>query len=86
VSLESEECSKCLKKVSRRITNLPEYIVYTNYKPSPPSSQIVNGEVYELVTQILYMGSGRAGHYTCLRAEEGVTYEFNDSRVTKRPS
>jgi len=30
------------------------------------------------------MGSGRAGHYTCLRVVDDKTYEFNDSSVYER--
>jgi len=30
------------------------------------------------------MGSGRSGHYTCLRVVDDKTYEFNDSSVYER--
>ena len=81
-SFEPETCLKCRQPFDKQIVNNPEYLLYANNSYDVKKEVTVNRESYQLMSQIIYSGSGYSGHYTCLREEKGVIYNFNDSSIS----
>lgn len=56
------------------------------YKKIPTCLFFKNGKVkYELISAVVYNGTGKFGHYTCWVRRNGVNYITNDTVISETP-
>ena len=66
----SEMCSNCKNYLEVKIERNPDYLILINPEELI-KIQSLGSDLYSLVSRVLYHGSGKAGHYTCVRSKNG---------------
>lgn len=66
--------------MTREFKTTPYFAILTG--TSKPKKTLSLADVsYSSLASVLYTGSGRSGHYTCIRPEGKNVYLFSDEKV-----